>query len=766
MGLVNARCSSAAGFLLSGALALLSCSRSSRPLETEDASTAAAANMRAQSQQQLVSSAKVSAAGASDDFRYLPQQSAALSQAIARVRLEDYATADELLGKLVGREQALPEVRYLRAKVKKGLEQCEQVLPLLVELDGKLGVLDEDLPRFRAYCELGVGPFDKAAQYFSASSDPRDWLSAAVAEERAGKLEVARKLTDKILLKLPKGAKELEFQTRVVRARLAEAQKLSPLAATELRWLATMHPTRAETATAPARLAALSKYPLTSKERLTRAKAFSQAGQVEACEQELALVPQASAKKGERQSLLGWANYTSRKDYLKAAELLSSAARKGSRDPVMDLFYAARALSRGDDDEHALRKYAEVAQLYPKTVWADHSRYQRARLLFILGRWKESEAAYLDYQKRLGKAARHKSDVQRELAVLWLILGKSKLAAPAFGNLAKQAKASPMYQEGQAVALELGGQRAEASKLYREIIEREPLSLAAQLSRLRLSALGENVPAFPALVPKLRPARLKPKLPHKVLALLALGLDREAEKVLKEREVDLAQEFPTRKAEALCAAYGELATAERRFQLGMNNAKPGAFDALPAPEAEWLWECAYPQPYAEHVQQSSTAQVSSALLFGLMRQESGFRVQVQSAAAARGLMQIIDPTAQRIAQDLGLDPHSVKLDRPHINVRFGAHYLDKLVSTFQGSVPLALAAYNAGPPAVARWLEKGHGLPLDLFVASIPYEETRGYVERVMSNWLHYAYLSGDSSGLSRVSLKLPQAVKLGPDAY
>jgi soluble lytic murein transglycosylase len=81
-------------------------------------------------------------------------------------------------------------------------------------------------------------------------------------------------------------------------------------------------------------------------------------------------------------------------------------------------------------------------------------------------------------------------------------------------------------------------------------------------------------------------------------------------------------------------------------------------------------------------------------------------------------------------------------------------------------VPLALAAYNAGPQAVARWLSSGEGLPLDLFVARIPYEETRTYVARVLSNAARYGYLEGGEGAVQAPSLELPKGVKLPENSY
>jgi soluble lytic murein transglycosylase len=76
-----------------------------------------------------------------------------------------------------------------------------------------------------------------------------------------------------------------------------------------------------------------------------------------------------------------------------------------------------------------------------------------------------------------------------------------------------------------------------------------------------------------------------------------------------------------------------------------------------------------------------------------------------------------------------------------LNVRLGARYLGELVRRFDGSVALALAAYNAGPTAVSRWMGARGGLDLDEFVEEIPVEETRGYVKRVLRSYAAYRLL-------------------------
>ena len=160
------------------------------------------------------------------------------------------------------------------------------------------------------------------------------------------------------------------------------------------------------------------------------------------------------------------------------------------------------------------------------------------------------------------------------------------------------------------------------------------------------------------------------------------------------------------------------------------------------------------------------ASVPEALLYGVMRQESGFRPRVSSPAGANGLMQVIVPTAERVARDLG-DPFDASLlDDPGPNVRLGAVYLKKLLETFGGNVPLAAGAYNAGPVAVRRWMDGAAELPVDIFVARIPYAETLDYVERVVSNYARYRYLEGGESAVPRLDLALPKAPPSSADLY
>jgi soluble lytic murein transglycosylase len=142
---------------------------------------------------------------------------------------------------------------------------------------------------------------------------------------------------------------------------------------------------------------------------------------------------------------------------------------------------------------------------------------------------------------------------------------------------------------------------------------------------------------------------------------------------------------------------------------------------------------------------AETHHVAPSLIYAVMRQESGFRVDALSSAGARGLMQIIEPTARRIALELGRPYDAEQLTIAHHNIEYGTYYLNKLQSHFRHPA-LVAAAYNAGPDAAARWYAAGRSLPLEAFIARIPYDETRSYVQRVLENLVAYEALLGATS--------------------
>ena len=144
-----------------------------------------------------------------------------------------------------------------------------------------------------------------------------------------------------------------------------------------------------------------------------------------------------------------------------------------------------------------------------------------------------------------------------------------------------------------------------------------------------------------------------------------------------------------------------------------------------------------------------------------MRQESAFDPEIRSPVGAAGLMQLMPSTAEQAAKETKLaDFQPDEITAPDVNLTLGTFYIAKMLKTFDGSLPLAVASYNAGPTAVSRWVETAKELDADLFVARIPYEETRTYVMRVMGNLSRYQWLSGGEAAVQQPALELPRAAR------
>ncbi|MBI2087981.1 MAG: lytic transglycosylase domain-containing protein, partial [Deltaproteobacteria bacterium] len=113
-----------------------------------------------------------------------------------------------------------------------------------------------------------------------------------------------------------------------------------------------------------------------------------------------------------------------------------------------------------------------------------------------------------------------------------------------------------------------------------------------------------------------------------------------------------------------------------------------------------------------------------------------------SPASAYGLMQLLPSTAARVAKRLSLDFFTAeRLFEPELNLRLGSHYLKELRQQFPQSLPKAIAAYNAGETAVARWEKEIPAQDEEEFIERIPYAETRLYVKLVLRNHRIYTRL-------------------------
>ena len=148
----------------------------------------------------------------------------------------------------------------------------------------------------------------------------------------------------------------------------------------------------------------------------------------------------------------------------------------------------------------------------------------------------------------------------------------------------------------------------------------------------------------------------------------------------------------------------------------------------------------FPMPLKDTVlRRTKEIQLDPAYVYGLIRQESRFIMDAKSVVGAAGLMQVMPATAKWTAKKIGMtnfQPHQIT--DQEINVAIGTGYLKLVLDDFDGSMPLAAAAYNAGPSRSRNW-RKGPVLEAAIWAENIPFNETRDYVKKVLSNTTNYA---------------------------
>lgn len=143
----------------------------------------------------------------------------------------------------------------------------------------------------------------------------------------------------------------------------------------------------------------------------------------------------------------------------------------------------------------------------------------------------------------------------------------------------------------------------------------------------------------------------------------------------------------------------------------------------------------FPMAHREHlVREAKNRDIHSSWVFAVTRQESAFMADAKSHVGAMGLMQLMPATAKETAKRFGIPLSSPQLAyRPDINIQLGTAYLSQIYGQFNGNRVLASAAYNAGPGRVRQWLRGADHLSYDVWVENIPFDETRQYVQNVLS---------------------------------
>ncbi|HKR96531.1 MAG TPA: lytic transglycosylase domain-containing protein, partial [Candidatus Angelobacter sp.] len=156
-----------------------------------------------------------------------------------------------------------------------------------------------------------------------------------------------------------------------------------------------------------------------------------------------------------------------------------------------------------------------------------------------------------------------------------------------------------------------------------------------------------------------------------------------------------------------------------------------------------VWEGLFPRPFWGELKRDSAAnQLDPHLVASLIRQESEFNPAAISSANAMGLMQLLPSVGKKLAREMKMKRFSSdELLVANTNLLLGTRYFKHMVDHFDGQVEYALAAYNAGADRVDDWRKNGNFADVEEFVESIPFTQTREYVQAIMRNAALYKLL-------------------------
>ncbi|TAL10634.1 MAG: tetratricopeptide repeat protein [Nitrospirae bacterium] len=296
-------------------------------------------------------------------------------------------------------------------------------------------------------------------------------------------------------------------------------------------------------------------------------------------------------------------------------------------------------------------------------------------------------------------------------------------------------------------SLEKSGETQKAAVVFRALCGDAPLSYYCQIARARpVAALTNGVNgasdgvSFAGLDPKERPVAGDAHY-QRAVELRMVGLLREA----GEEAAVLIGQIGGDRGEILWMAgllkgFGEYHRALKLVQLTFPDVLERGASGVPSS----FWELAYPQGLLPTIQAATTNGVDPYLVAAVIREESVYNPDAVSPAGALGLMQVMPQTGQMVAGRLGGESFSrERLFDPRYNIRLGSWYLGYLAEKFDHNPIYMVAAYNAGPEAVAKWVQQFGGVEPDEFIESIPYTETRLYVKRVLRSHREYRRVSG-----------------------
>jgi len=395
---------------------------------------------------------------------------------------------------------------------------------------------------------------------------------------------------------------------------------------------------------------------------------------------------------------------------------------------------------RTGDTKAARASFTRLTQGFPASELAPAAMFDIGRAYEDDAQWDLARAEYLRLVRNYPHSTQAADGRFRAPFALYMT-GHFDAAAREFSSM-KPMAASPSERDGlsywHARSMERSGQSAAASAIYQDLAQSTASNYYPELAARRIGAptaqsAAADAPQLDAAVPSVAPGSLAAFHLSRVTTLKTLGLSYLEPPEL--RALADADATDPRARDFVLAELQRTGEWYAAIEIAVRLEKNGSLDSSATERLR------YPRAYWDMIAQAANGDaLDPYLVLALVRQESLFNPQARSVSDARGLMQLMPATADRIGPSAGVEQASLNLYDPSLSVRVGTAYLKNLFAMFGGDPFKAVAAYNAGEHAVQQWDAKYPGDD-DQWVENIGFRETRDYVKRVIGGLREYRML-------------------------
>jgi len=444
----------------------------------------------------------------------------------------------------------------------------------------------------------------------------------------------------------------------------------------------------------------------------------------------------------------------------KILEQVPSSPLELNAQRIFNLGEIARS---ANDDDNFLRVVDQLRQLAPTSTWLEQALFEAGNIYLLRRDYDHAIDSFRELQQRFPNGARS-SYAHWKAAWLSLRQGRMVEAKTSFDEQIARYPSSPEVPAAlywRARLAEEDNEGALARAFYVKLSQRYRNYYYGEQARQRLAKLkSDEPPAHYALLDRVPPISISEKLTSEEAPsdnlrvqkaeLLANGAlldfairELRAAAAEQEKEQGKAQEKGNWLPVEIARLYEDAGRYDAAIET-LKHAVPNYFaldlSSLPRP----FWEGLFPKPFwADLKKYSSSNALDPYLVASLIRQESAFNPNAVSRANAVGLMQLLPKVGKSVAKQEKLKKFSPQeLFTPAVNMQLGTRYFRIMVDKFD-SFEYALAAYNAGSDRVQDWMGQGKYRDPQEFVESIPFTETREYVQNIMRNANVYRQLYG-----------------------